>query len=143
MKQIFRNAYMYFPAFCKDAIDIYENGPFEVILVMRDGARWSYYDLDNTIRSLPKGPDLTEKEYRHEFGIRLSDILYRRGISQEELSDATGISRVSINRYIKGTATPSFSNADRIARALNISPNDLRYIPRDNKIKRTIKDYED
>lgn len=143
MKQILKNAYMYFPMFCQDAIDIYENGPFEIVLVMSDGTRWSYYDMDNTIRRLPKGPELTEEEYRHEFGIRLSDILYRRGISQEELSDATGIGRISINRYINGKATPSFSNADRIARVLNISPNDLRYIPRDNKIKRTFKDYED
>lgn len=143
MKQIFENAYMYFPMFCQDAIDIYENGPFELILVMDDENRWSYCDFDNTIRKLPKGPELTEEEYRYEFGVRLSDILYRRGISQGELSEMTGIGYVSISRYVNGLATPSFSNASRIARALHVSLDTFTYTPINSSIKRTFKDYED
>lgn len=143
MKQIFENAYMYFPMFCQDAIDIYENGPFELILVMDDETRWSYYDFDNTIRKLPKGPELTEEEYRYEFGIRLSDILYRLGISQGELSEMTGIGYVSISRYINGSATPSFSNASKIARALRISLDAFTYVPINNSVKHPFRYYEE
>ena len=143
MKQLFRNAHFYFPLFCDDAVDVYENSPFELILVMADGTRYSYYDYDNTIRKLPKGPELTEEEYREEFGIRLSDILYRRRISQDELSKMAGISRASINHYINGTTSPSFFNADRIARALHMSLDAFTYVPIDNIVKRPFKYYEE
>lgn len=143
MKQIFRNARFHFPLYCKDAVDIYENSPFELILIMDDGSRWSYYDFDNTLRKLPKGPELTEEEYRKEFGIRLSDILNRRGIMQNELADMTQISYVTISNYIRGINTPSYSNASRIARALHMPLDAFTYVPIDNLIKHPFKDYEE
>lgn len=143
MKHILRDAHFYFPSLCEEAIDIYENNPFELVLIMADGTRHSYYSLDKSIRTLPKGPELTEEEYRKEFGIRLSDILYRRGISQDELSRMADISRASINHYANGVTTPSYSNASRIARALHISLDAFTYVPIDNIVKHPFKYYEE
>lgn len=143
MKQLFKNAYFYFPLFCNDAVDVYENGPFELILVMADGTRYSYYDYDNTIRKLPNGPELTEDEYREEFGIRLSDILYRRGITQNELAYMAKISYVTISNYIRGISTPSYSNANRIARVLRMPLDAFTYVPIDNIVKHPFKYYEE
>lgn len=143
MKQIFRNAKFHFPLYCKDAVDIYENSPFELVLIMNDGSRWSYYDFDNTLRKLPKGPELTEEEYRKEFGIRLSDILYRRGITQNELANMAKISYVTVSSYVRGISTPSYSNASRIARALHMSLDAFTYVPIDNIVKCPFKYYEE
>lgn len=143
MKQIFKDAHFHFPSLCEEAVDIYENNPFELVFIMADGTRHSYYSLDKSIRKLPKGPELTEEEYRKEFGIRLSDILYRRGISQDELSKMTDISRASINHYVNGVATPSYSNASRIARALHMSLDDFTYVPINNIVKCPFKYYEE
>lgn len=143
MKHILRDVHFYFPSLCEEAVDIYENNPFELVLIMADGTRHSYYSLDKSMRKLPKGPELTEEEYRKEFGIRLSDILYRRGISQDELSKMTDISRASINHYVNGLATPSYSNASRIARALHMSLDDFTYVPIDNIVKCPFKYYEE
>lgn len=143
MKQIFRNAFFHFPSLCQDAIDIYENSPFELVLIMADGTRHSYYNLDKTIRTLPKGPELTEEEYRKEFGIRLSDILHRRGITQNELAEMAKISHVTISNYVRGISTPSYSNASRIARALHMSLDAFTYVPIDNIVKHPFKYYEE
>ena len=143
MKQIFKNAYLCYPLLCEGAVDIYENNPFELTFTMAAGTRYSYYNLDETVRKLPNGPDLTEEEYRKEFSIRLSDILYRRGISQDELSKITDISRASINHYVKGVSTPSYSNTSRIARALHTSLDAFTYVPIDNIVKYPFKYYEE
>ncbi len=143
MKHIFRDAYFYFPSLCEEAVDIYENNPFELILIMADGTRHSYYSLDRSIRKLPKGPELTEEEYRKEFGIRLSDILYRRGITQNELAEMAKISYVTVSSYVRGISTPSYSNASRIARALHMSLDAFTYVPIDNIVKHPFKYYEE
>lgn len=124
-----RNAHMQWPYAYEEAVDIYENGPFELIMIDKNGARWSYYDMDKTLRKLPSGDNITEDEYRHEFGIRLYQAMTRRCVSQIELSEMTGIGRITINRYINYKVTPSLYNADKIAKALKVSINELIYKP--------------
>ena len=43
-------------------------------------------------------------------------------ISQVELSILAGLHRNSINRILKGTASPTLETVDAIARALDVSP---------------------
>lgn len=124
-----RNAHMQWPHAYEAAIDMYENGPFELIMIFKDGSKRSYYDMDKTLRKLPSGDNLTEDEYRYEFGIRLYQAITRRCVSQLELSDMTGISTVTISKYVNGRATPSLYNADKIAKALKVSINELIYKP--------------
>ena len=46
-------------------------------------------------------------------------------MSQEELAQASGVSRVAIARYESGKRTPSISIAARIAKALGCKLDDL------------------
>lgn len=49
----------------------------------------------------------------------------KRGLTQDALAAATGISRVSIARYELGVVMPSLENAHKIASALGCTVDDL------------------
>ena len=50
---------------------------------------------------------ISEDEFRRKVGMIIKQMLTDKGMTQKELSLITGISIVSINRYIKGKATMS------------------------------------
>ena len=52
---------------------------------------------------------------------KIKEFLEYRHMSQKELSDKTGLTEVSISRYVAGSRIPNVSIAMRIAAALNTS----------------------
>lgn len=110
-------------------VDWYPSGRNEFTVVLNDGTEVVYnYVDDKTRRSyIPKydNSEVSEESWSKEFGIRLYKIMNERGISQNELSEMTGISKVSLSKYMNGKAIPSAYNARRIARALDCSMYEL------------------
>lgn len=101
----------------------------EVEIWLDDGRAFIFDKYESTLRSIPSySKYITEEECRIEFSYRLRKILKMKGISQRELSDLTGISYTVISYYMTGKHTPSLYVIDRIAKALNISADELRYI---------------
>lgn len=49
----------------------------------------------------------------------------RRKMTQQELADKTGISRVCINRYESGKSTPRLGKMVKLASALNVTVDEL------------------
>ena len=118
----------WFPSIARHVNTYHEGNKAELILELDDGCWMSYDAVTRTIRNLPSNPnELTEAEFRNEFGVRLSDLMWKRGISEMYLSELTGISRVSISNYITGKTTPSFYSVDKIAKTLNCSTEVFRY----------------
>lgn len=118
---------MYFPFIARDTVECYEGGPDELIAKLKDGRIYSYYNLHHTIRLLPKDDEsFDEAKCREEFGIRLYRIMERKGITQADLSKRTGIAQGNISNYTNGKKLPSFYTADKIARAIGCSIEDLR-----------------
>lgn len=118
----------HYPFIAKDVVDYHENGKHELILTLVDGSKCSYDTVWHTIRNIPIDRDhMTDEEYRVEFGSRLRDTLYLKGLTQQDLSDMTGISRITISHYITGNTTPSLPNADKIARCLGCTIEDFLY----------------
>ena len=68
---------------------------------------------------------ISEDEFRRKVGMIIKQMLTDKGMTQKELSLITGISIVSINRYIKGKATMSTYNANKIANAFGCRLRDL------------------
>ena len=99
----------------------YDTRTDEIIINLNDGSKIVYEPRDNSIRNYGALPTATtpEDDFQHEFAKRLTDKLVRSGMTQMELSEATGISRQSIGRYINGSAMPSLSSLISIAKALN------------------------
>lgn len=127
--EIVRRLRMYFPSIAKSAVDIIQTSDYDLLIRMNDGASICYDDIHNTIRTLPEDcNNLTEDQCRTEFGVRLRQMMSRKGISEVELSEAAGISNVQLSRYISGKTSPSFYNVDKIAKALDCSVDELRYV---------------
>lgn len=111
-------------------VDWYPCGQYKLAIKLDDDVQYEY---DWTTKALIKLSDTedemarTEEDWRNIFSRRLIRKLYTSGISQLRLSELTDISPVMINRYIKGLATPSGYNLQKIARALSCSIDELIY----------------
>lgn len=126
--RFFNNFKLYFPVASKLVTSFKQTGLFDLTIKLNDGTSVIYDDMEHTIRTLPRDSNMmSEMECRREFGLRLRKIMYLKNISQMELSDRTGISNVTISNYLNFKATPSFYNADKIAKALGCSTEELRY----------------
>ena len=58
-------------------------------------------------------------------GVQISNLLEKQNMTQTDLSNKTGITQVSISRYINGTRTPKITTAMTIANALGVSIEEL------------------
>ena len=125
---LYDNMSDYFPFISRDAIECKEISPFELMIRLNDGSAVIYDDSIRSIRNLPPDSDkLTEEQCRREFGIRLHKLLKRKNITQNELSEKTGISNISISKYITGKTSPSFYAVDKIAKVLKCSIDEFSY----------------
>lgn len=125
---IYKNFEMNFPLIAKDIVEYRSVSKTELIIKSIDGDIFLYDDVYRSIRKLPKNSnDMSEKECKNEFGIRLFKIMSRQGITQAELSHMTGIQQPILSGYITGKNSPSFYKVDKIAKALGCSTDDLRY----------------
>ena len=59
----------------------------------------------------------------------------RKGLTQTQLSDKSGIDSNMISRYERGTATPTLETVKRLAFGLGITVDELLNEPRDGKIE--------
>ena len=59
------------------------------------------------------------------FGAAVRDLRGRRGISQEELADLSGMHRTYLGGIERGHRNPSFTNIRRLADALQVRTSEL------------------
>jgi transcriptional regulator with XRE-family HTH domain len=74
-------------------------------------------------------PQMTKLARKHltrqEFGKRLYSLMLAKGIRQADLARATGLSRDSISGYVRARNTPDADSLKRLAKALDVAPEDL------------------
>ena len=110
-----------------------ENQPSRLRLLMNDGRVMIYDDITHTVyterelrgESEKTDRPLTDDEWQAEFAYRLNDQLRARLMNQKDLSEKTGISAVTINKYCRGEGMPGIHNLAKIARALKCDANHL------------------
>lgn len=68
------------------------------------------------------GEQTAAEEYQARFGPRLRYLRLKRGFSQEELADASGLDRTYIGGIERSERNPSLKNIVRIAEALSVEP---------------------
>ena len=126
---LFENFKRYYPATASKCEECREEAPGELFARLSDGVCVIYDDLYQTVRRLPSDSNsMTEDECRSEFGKRLNRIMIRKGMTQKELAEETGLQQSQISNYMTGKVTPSFYNADKIAKALGCSTDVFRYL---------------
>ena len=123
------NLRLYFPYIAEHMAEYdHDICNYEITVYLDDGKVVVYDDIDHTIRELPnKRRELTEDAFRNGFGRKLNKLMYRKGFTQEDLAECTGINRVIISGYITGKHTPSFYNVCKIAKALECSTEEFKY----------------
>lgn len=119
-----------YPELYEKMVDWYPSGYLEITVKLDDGQLKVYEfmgDFVRTIKSIGEVnvEDVEESEWRLIFADRLRTRMRRSGIGQEELSNRSGISRVTLSNYMNGKATPSGYNLERLSRALNCSVSQL------------------
>ena len=124
-----KNLQLYFPTIANHAVSYQETNDFELTIQCDDGETVIYDDLDKTVRVLPPNGGVDDETlWRQEFGRRLRKRMVRKGLTQQELADEVGISQVMLSNYITGRSMPGFYIVDKIARALDCSVDDFRYV---------------
>ena len=129
--KILENYKRWFPNLYDRTTECWPSGRRTLLASLDDGSKIEYNDFHNTIRDVTKvyGEDHTERmdetAWRKEFGHKLRRAISNRGISQDELSDISGISRQMLSRYVRGTSTPSGYNLTRLSEILGCDVRDF------------------
>lgn len=129
IENLLRNLEAYNPTLYEHMESYRQISNFELVVVRDDGRKYLYDDMLHGFRRLADDSDnMTEEQVKREFGRRLKQMLTIKGMTQKELSEATGIPRMSISRYITGDVAPNFPKVDKIAKVLNCSVDYFRHI---------------
>lgn len=101
---------------------------YEILFIFTNGDKIIYDTHDNNFRGVyPEGHELTDEEWNRSFKIRLRKIMNHRSITQDELADRLGVSRITINRYINGHTIPSCLMLRKISLALDYPLDEFFY----------------
>lgn len=121
----FESHYKYF---YDKMIDWYAYGYYEIIAILNNGARLIYNQMSGSIRFIKDDEhELSEDEWTKSFSVTLKQKVSTKGLTQKDLSDATGISKVSISKYMSGKSIPSYYNMIKIAQVLDCSVSEFGY----------------
>lgn len=129
MNNMLENCEVFYPFLTDNAVCTIDIGHDELLIELDNGERYVYDDLEKTIRRLSMDrSDVTEEEFRREFGTRLRKVMFRKGLTQHDLAERSGISQVTISGYMRGKNVPSFYNLHKLAKALDCYVDDFTYI---------------
>ena len=104
----------------------YASARNEIIVVLTDGSKQRFNWIDRSLFQVVESDGfIDEEQWRKEFSHRLYIKMCQQGYSQDEFAEDTGISLVTINKYLKGKATPSGYNMDKMAYVLNCDSSEL------------------
>ena len=115
------------PSLASQVVDWYPSGQMEIVIKLYDGTKLIYnWLIDSVCRydSYTEYDD-DEESLKRIFGYRVKNRLYILNMSQEDLAEKTGISYVTISKYVHGKSSPSITNAKRIAKALKCQLREL------------------
>ena len=113
---------------CYEIVDWYPSGHLEITVKLSNGDKLCYEFIGNRIWSLlsdDRNNIIDEESWRHIFSTRLKNRMRLCGVTQDRLSMLTGISRVTLSKYMNGAASPSGYNLNRICQALECSMSEL------------------
>ena len=130
-EQILNSYKTWHPRLYEHTLECMPSSRYCIVASLDDGSKIEYNDLDNSIREVTRfyicesSNELDEESWRKEFGRKLRTIIAERGISQEHLSEMTGISRQMLSRYVRGNSTPSGYILARLAEVLECDVREL------------------
>ena len=116
------------PDLIDEVVDWYPIGQMRIVVVLEDDRRLVYELVGNRTYPFyePESVDTDDEPvWRNEFSKRLCKKIEYTGITQDRLADESGISRMTISKYVNGKATPSLYNTKRLCKALKCHISEL------------------
>lgn len=112
----------------EDIQEAYFINEYDLFVSYKNGEKYIIDTFHNTFSGLyPEGHILSDDEWTMSFKRRLRQRLDRRRMTQEELADELGVSRMTINRYINGQTIPNALMLKKISLVLNCDINEFFY----------------
>ena len=122
---VLNNFKMHYPEMYDQMVDWYPSAHLQITVKLNDGQYITYELIDDLVTtvydSYSNDDEMDEEMWRDNFARRLSNRMRTGGMTRSRLSDLTGISIVTLSKYMNGKAIPSGYNLERIARALKCS----------------------
>ena len=129
MDEYMHQVYLYFPGLLGEVVHAREY--VYLMLLLETNSKYDYfYNLTNNVL-IPiqkSDQDLDKESFKRIFGVLLRRAIEHSGLTQEEMSEKTGIQQARISDYLYGKHFPSFYQIDKMAKAMNCSVEDLRYV---------------
>lgn len=128
---VFEHYASHYPNYAERTVDWYPSGQMEITVRLDDRTYWAFDMIGEQLRPLGRNADnseaidISEQDYRERLAMNIRKKIYNMAWNQEELANRSGISIITINKYVNAKATPSAYNVDRIARALQCSTLEL------------------
>ena len=121
------NFKLYSPEPFENFVCCYQSDYHEITAVKEDGSRIIYNDLDKTICYIPNRDidKMDPCDWKKEFSRKVHRLMANRRITQRDLSELTGIPETTISNYMKGKSMPSAQNVRLLAKAFEISIDNL------------------
>lgn len=127
-EQLFEAFEVYFPTLASMTVSYYVSGRYEITARLNDGTTCVYDDVEHSIRQIQKMREvMTEEEWRRNFSRKLYKAMRDAGMSNTYMAEKTGISQITISKYIHAKATPTAYNLKKIADVLGRSVTSLTY----------------
>jgi len=126
---IYQNFSRMFPVIEKEVRDYKLCNSDELLIETESGERYLFDNFDQTIVYLSQNLTGFEIEWRRRFGRNLYKQMCFNGVSQQQLSEETGISTSMISRYINGGSLPNVYSLYRIVNVLGCSADDIISFP--------------
>ena len=125
---VFKDFLIWYSEYKDLVVDWYPYGQMRIVVKLFNGKKKVFDWFEKTLTPVKTSQFITDDDdevWKKEFSIRLFRKMRVNGMSQEELSARTGISQVTISRYLNAKVMPSGSNIDRLAYALNCPAGEL------------------
>ena len=102
---------------------------WELVVILEDGSRYIYDDMDQTYRYLgprdPRFEGLDEEEWRVEFALQVRRRMRLKGLNQKQLAEEVMISDMSMSLYMNCKRTPNAYIIERFARVFECPISEL------------------
>lgn len=127
-ENLLKNFELYFPATFSKMLS-YKIIDELVYAELNDGTIVRYDDMRNSIKTVRRiDNELTEAQSRMELSRRIYNRMRKLGITQYELAAMTGLTEVTISRYMNCRSSPTYFSLSKIAKALKCTLDDLVYM---------------
>ena len=120
----------HYPNYARNIVEWFPVGRKEITIRLRDGKLLVYSLYGNTVQVIVENDPYEEQcddeaKWRESFAKRLDRLMRIRGFTSDRLSRESGLSTVTLSKYLNGISTPSTYNARKIARAMDVSVMEL------------------